>query len=545
MTRQATPAGARVTLPAGPTRRGSWLSLLGSVAPISLGILGSASIFRATVDVYDAGLALTLARFTNLSTLPYRDLWTLYGPGPPLFGKMALSLGGPDVLLIQIEQVAVHTLMVVGLYLLLLRFVPWWVAAVLAAVPATLAPVHTHYAHSLVFVVWGLWFVHRAELGRSERRLALGAALIGSSFLGRYEFAGVGVGVILLLWWYLRPRLGRLAARRMLTFGLTIPLLFLVYLLVVVGLERAWLNLVEYPIGLYPRAYCRGIATPWAAAFEGLFAPLAGRWWTGSDLMLGGATYVAPLAGAAAVLIGARRFSGRGISGSVTLAVGALTLFLWVSMRPRSGTSPQPVWPMLLVSVAVVLEATWRRFPQLARGVSGLVVAILAVTVFTSWVPGIRASLEDWPASDPRFGFARPPAGLYDEEVWVEVERTVHRYAEEDAPIFVATTQHTGTFANAPMFYWYVDRVPVSRFIEYSPCLTDTERVQAEIARDLAGTNVVIATTFFGWYPPPFAAESTLLDEYLAAHFRQVLDRGLPADPQEYRIEVLVRSEPS
>lgn len=520
-------------------------AVLGALPPLFLDAVGSASALRGSADVYDAGVALTLARFSNLTILPYRDLWTLYGPGLPYFGHLAFVIGGPTVTALKLEQLLVHAAMIVGLYLLLRRFLPWWFASVLSAVPATLTPVITHYAHALVFVVWGLWFILRSEDDgkRSTRRLATGACLLGFSFLGRYEFAAVAIGSVILLWWYLRPRLGRSASRSILALGLAPPLLFLVYVFAVVGVERAWLNLVEYPIRFYPLPYCRGIGTPWGAALGGLFAPFQGRWWTAFDVMLGGATYIAPLAGVLSVTVGVRRWRGRGIRGSVALLAGLLTLFLWTSMRARSGTSPQAVWPMLLLAVGATLEAARRHLPRLITGAALTLIVIVAGTIVTSWWPGARSSLSGWPSPDPRFGVSAPPEGLYDRLTWTQVERTVHRFASEGEPIYVTLTRNSGTYANAPMFYWYVDRPPASRFIEYSPCLTDTDRVQRQIVDDLAETRVVIATTFFQSFPPPFPRRATVLDDYLADHFRAVLDLGLPADPEEYRVQVLVRVE--
>jgi hypothetical protein len=119
----------------------------------------------------------------------------------------------------------------------------------------------------------------------------------------------------------------------------------------------------------------------------------------------------------------------------------------------------------------------------------------------------------------------------------------VHRYADIEEPIFVTLHSNGGHFANAPIYYWVVDRPPVSRFFEFDPCLTDTEPIQREIVRDLAKTNVVITTTHFPQYPPLLGTAGRTLDSTLARDFEQRLVLPLPVTSGDFQqlVSVLVR----
>jgi hypothetical protein len=120
--------------------------------------------------------------------------------------------------------------------------------------------------------------------------------------------------------------------------------------------------------------------------------------------------------------------------------------------------------------------------------------------------------------------------------VWTEVASAVQSRTDPGEEIFVALTDNSSRHhANAPIFYWYTDRPPASRFIEFDPCLTDTAPVQLEMVRDIGAADVVVATTFF---PDPTRTGTTVLDDYLGSRFEEVYRGELP---QEQAVVVLER----
>ena len=498
-----------------------WFRTFAFLVPLSLVVAGAPASLQARLNPFDGGLLLTLARFTSWDRLPYRDLWTLYGPGPPAFGSLVMRVFGSGTLPIRLSYVALHAALTLGVYAISRRYAPRWAAALLAVPVATFgySSNHFHFAGSVALILWGLWFILRSGGGDrvSIRQVATGCFLIGWSFWGRYELAPIAAAGVIAVWVFLAPRLGS-RGWIVLVAGLLPPALFLVYLIAVVGLDRAWLNLVEYPISYYPRPYCRGLPPVWGPAVGALSAPLRGRLWTPDELTLGANTFVAPIVGVLAFLVGFRGRAARTPRSIVSMVLGLLVVLMWLGMRGRAGAEPHPVWYALTPALAVTASGLAR--PVLRRAVmltSGL---LFLTTAMVFWAPDLVRPWTDWPPYHPRFGFARVEEdAVFDAGIWAEVAEVVHQHASPEAPIFVALTSNTGHHSNMAIFYWLTERPPATRFIEFDPCLTDTAPVQRMIVSDLNNVDVVVATGYFPQEAPPLGAPSKVLDRYIARHF--------------------------
>lgn len=483
-------------------------------------------MLRAVISPYDGGLFLTMSRFLDWDRLLYRDLWTLYGPGPPLLGSLVMRLFGPGIGPQQVVLVLAHASMVIGVYLVARRHLRPWAAAALASFVAAIAPTGP-FLQTLALLVWGLWFTLRASEGTDARprRLLVASLLLGASFWGRFEFVPISLGLVVWLWYAARGEVDEPARRRALWLGLAPPVLFLGYIVAVVGLSRAWLNLVEYPVLRYPDHACRGLPDAWLPALQALAAPIRGELWTTRELMLWSATILAPALAILAVATAARR-RAQPLARFVTGAIGVVSLVIWLEHRTRSSENPQAVIPLLVLSAAVVLGRRWTRGKGATAGWAAVAV-VIALVLATSWVPPALRRWSGWPPYDARLGWeGGRMQGFYDPVVWSEIASMVRSRTAEDEEIFVALTDNSSRHhANAPIFYWWTDRPPASRFIEFDPCLTDTDPVQREIVRDIAQVDLVVGTTFF---PDTRTPGSTILEGYLRSHFEQVYRGELP-----------------
>jgi hypothetical protein len=497
------------------------LARLPGLIPVLLIIAGTPAALQVPVNPYDGGLALTLSRFTTFSALPYRDLGTQYGPGPPIYGSIIMHVFGPGTLPLRLGFVVIQAGLALAVYLSARRYVGRWASVALAVPIATItwSQFQFHFTSSLVLVLWGAWFLLRAgdDSGRTVRRAALGAFLIGMSFWGRYEFTPFAVLLVVLTWWWLRPRLGR-SGRWVLAAGLLPTALFGVYLLGVVGVERVWIDLVEFPSRYYPRPYCRGLPPVWGRAWEALIVPLQGRLWTSYEVVLAVGTFGPPLLGGGAIAVGVWRWRSREVRALVAVLAGTTTMVVWLALRARAGAEPDPVWAPLMVSTATLIAfLPWRWAPGM---ILGLLSALIIPTIISSWAPRNLPAWTTWPRYDRLYGFADlDEMFLFHREKWERLTHVIHSYAGPDEPIFVALQNNTGHFANMPVFYWVVDRRPGSRYIGFQPCLTDRAPVQREIVRELADTDVIIQVPYFPQSAPPFAPPSTVLDDYFRDHF--------------------------
>lgn len=515
---------------------------LGPVILAGLVVLGSPVALQAPINPYDHGLLLTLARFTSFDYLPYRDLWTLYGPGPPFFGGAIMDVFGRGLLPIRLGYLALQAALVVLVYLVARRFVSRPLAVLLAIPVATFAyiPNHFHFAMSSTLVLAGLLLVLRIHERPRPRtgEAALAALLMSSAFLGRWELAPVGAILGLAIWWWFRRELGR-GSRWVLAAALAPPALFAVYLLAVVGWDVVYLNLIEYPLVHYPRRNCRGVSPVWGSAFSAVSAPFRGRLWTSRELTLLVGTYATPLLGGVTLFRGVRRRARGDGRSLVVILIGGMTLVLWLLMRARAGGEPHPVWPATMLCFATLLPGLRAR----ARTVSLVTItALFSVTVLGAWLAPAVEGWSRWPRYRSLTGFARlDETFMYKPGGWRAVRRVVQREVPDREPVFVALQNNTGHLANVPLFYWLVDRPPASRFVEFDPCLTDRDDVQRLIVSDLRATDVVIATAHFPPPSPPPGPPATVLDRYLAERFevRYQTTFEYPGD-----LEVLVRVAP-
>ena len=526
-----------------PHTPGTQARRLGSLIPVGAAAATVAATLQGPLSVFDGGLALTLARFTSLGRLPYRDLWTLYGPGPAFMGSAVMDVFGPGLVPLRLLDLLLLSLVAAATYAIAVRFVPWWLAAALASAVPIFSHLH-HFTATLVPTLWGIWLLARAGDGGTgaRPRAIVGSLLLGLSFWGRYEFVLIAPAMILLAWWWLRPVVDDATRRGMLVAGM-IPLLsFAAYILLVVGWDRAFQNLFDYPVRFYPRPECRGIPGLWGEVLSALATPIHGRFWSLDEITRWMGNLVPPVSGLALCVVAIRRRrSGAALDVAIPL-VGILTLWLWIEHRPRAATFPAPLWPVIVVGIAMLRAETRGKARVAANGATYLLVLLILVAGVVRWVPAHLSAWGDWPDGHPRYGFARGEvSGLFQADVWAEVREVVQSRSDPGEEIFVALTDNRAHFANAPIFYWVVDRPPASRFIEFNPCLTDTIEVQREMVRDLATVRIVIATSFFPATGVSDRPQPTTLDSYLRSRFQPVYRGELPGEQTVLVLERRVR----
>ncbi|MGQ0679048.1 MAG: hypothetical protein ACT4OM_05225 [Actinomycetota bacterium] len=512
--------------------------------PLLLGLVASLEGLKSPINVYDEGLYLTLARFSGFHRLPYRDLWTLYGPGSSLFGPLVSLAFGHSILALRLLQVVFLLAMVAGAYELTRALAGWPLAAVVASAIGTVARPPIHFTLAFAFVLWGLALIHR-DLNRPTggRRLWVGFVLLGFSLLGRYEFAAVGAGLTLACWVALRRSVDRKQLLWAVAAGLGPPAAFILGLVVIVPFEVLYENLYHYPVTLYPDPQCRGAPTPWAASFRAVLVPLEGRVWDSQELVLILGNLLALPVGLLLLACSIRRSEGRP-SAAVLGAVGLLGLFVFLQMRARAGSSPYPAATITLVGIAVLLARLRARLTLKARWIIPMAMLPIVLVMALWWVPSGLRSLSDWPEYDPVTGVFSCDRHytFFCPEVVDALAEQVERATYPGEEIFVALVNNSGHFANAPSLYWVLDHPPASRFIEFNPCLTDRNDVQQEIVEDLGRVNVVVASTF---YPgkPPLGVRATVLDDFLGREFLVASEHPLPFSPSGEGYRVLVRKE--
>jgi hypothetical protein len=533
-----------------PNTRQNIVSRLAWIIPAVIVAAGAptrpewAHSIRAPLNIYDEGLYLTMAHFSSLKRLPYRDFWTLYGPGTSVMGLVVDIIFGRTVLAHRAANLVVLTLLVIGLFRLIRRYVGTGLALAVSSFFAIVPIPQFHMVRALALVVWGLHFMYPRPAPRPHRWLPLGTFLIGCSFLGRWDFVVLSIGFMGVAWLFLRGRIEKQVLLRAVVAGSLPALAFLVYLALFVPSSALYENFFRYPFTLYPKIGCRGSTMRWGPTFAALIAPFRGNFWSREDLVLIIGNLLAPLAAVVLLMSRGRGLKHRSVADLVIVGVGFFAIAVWVEMRSNYayGSYPAPAVPLGLVAIFMLFPLVSRRKRQIKAG-RWIFASILVLGTLIGWLHSLD-SYRKWPSYRPLYGFTER-SGFYASELIDPLTSVVDSLTKPGEPIFVALNNNSGHYANAPTLYWLLDHPPASRYFEFDPCLTDRNDIQSTIVRDLRNTNVVVTSTFFP-AKPPFGVPAVVLDDYLSEHFRVYQELHFPRGPDnfDHRYSVLLRTFP-
>jgi len=507
-----------------------------------LGFLLLFTQIKSTANLYDEGLVLTNAERIRAGEVPYRDFWTMYGPG--YFYALAgiFSLVQPTILVARLFDTVLRFLLTLEVYLLArtvtsrraafipYAFVTFWLATIrfysYPTFPATGALLLA--ALALSGYLWG----------KRRRWLFLSGTALGLTALLRLDFGGygaLGFGLALALFelrercaaggaWPTRPARVLKAEVLMAAGALLVALPLYAYLLLVSGFATVFDDLVVFPATVF-RAVRHLPVPPLIPDFSQL---TGGQWNDWLRLYL-------PLAIYAIVIVVSLRwlFFQPGPASDRCPAVGALFLAL-------TGTG-----------LGLVVKATSRY-----HDLHVLPTTICAVILATALIGRIPGRL--WRSAPFKIGFAglaflfltgpyvahfgmlaargpTSPTVCYSQLAragCVPVSRDEERVADylrantsPDEYVFVGNSRHDLIFVNDLLLTFLVDRRSPTKYTELHPGLATTLSVQQVIANDLAEKDVQWVVTMQIWESREPNASSissgvTFLDDYIREHYR-------------------------
>jgi len=520
----------------------------------------------ATVGTYDEGLVLVGADRVLRGEMPYRDFWTLYGPGSyyllaglfRVFGELALVERGLDIA----AKTAIATLVVAlvlqfgrrtaalaagVLSLGLLLYLRSYSAPLFPAMAASLAAVLALHRASidarrasafLAGVALGIATCFRHDLGA----YALLASAVFMSQLAGSASTGLGRARVLAL-------VGWVGAGYAISLGPVVA-----FFAVNVPAAELYRDFVEIPFSVYPDVR--------ALPFPSIVDAIAGAVQARSLDRIGPLIVYLPLVvmgGAVAAELLARgspRSTATGDAGAeaeaeqagarnrlfgMLVLLGAL-FFLKGLVR----VSPLHMGASLIVSVAVLGAATarardpaWRLF--LASTAALACAALLVKPVITAMERSAGGSPTDALVSDR---WMRHAQALCSEPV---VPRLRCLQLEPDASavaayllqhgasgqrVYVGLGRHDKIFAaNLALTFAAAVDAP-TRWHDLHPGVQTRDDVQAEMVRELSAQPLAYVVLDSEWddvSEPNASARSsgvTVLDDYLAAHFVPVFRAG-------------------
>lgn len=496
---------------------------------------------KAPINPFDEGILLTLRRFAGFGFLPYKDLWTLYGPGESLLGPIISLISGRSLLAHRIVNILMLEGLVFLIYLLCSKFVSRWNASVFASIAGLIAaPIP--YVMGLLFLFGGMYLafiLHESNapdrLG--SRRQMTGMVLIGCAFLGRIDFALLALwGVLVVMFCCWGSAIRRRSIPILSASCLAPGLVFLIYL-AFIPMDTLIENFFTYPFKYYSQVQCRGLPVNWSATFRLLWEiPFRGMWNPFELTLVLGLLF---LPGLGLALVAVSMLTKTLHWRPLLLFLGGTDLFMWHGLLRRQGANPTPALPLAILSLAVVCFVFNAWNIGLGKRIATVCALFLGFSVIPPFIPGALQSWTSWPPYDPIVGFNDPQTPtLLTPQLYRTMAQDVDRIAKPHEPIFVALERNAGTFASAAGLYWALDRPPASHFFEFDPCLTDREDIQQKMVRELARTRVVITHNF--WQQRDFSnPPATSLDNYLHEHFRE--EKTYAAGPSGEHYKLLVR----
>jgi hypothetical protein len=211
------------------------------------------------------------------------------------------------------------------------------------------------------------------------------------------------------------------------------------------------------------------------------------------------------------------------------LTVLAALLLPFALFQRHDKTAPAMEWPepigtafAVLAVVIVIVGTTERLRPKVSLSLNGL--SLLSIRLHN-----LRASDSDLLFSHPLSSAWKT---VYYDSDELEALRFLRARTQRNEPVFVGTEDHSRIFYNDLRFYWLADRPIGVRTFQLETRSATEAPVQAEIIADLGRNRVrwlildvlrVRGDDTFAEHP---YQGSTLLDDYIRNHFREVARFG-------------------
>jgi len=539
-------------------RRVPWIAL------VFVSIVAQLLWMDATVGTYDEGLVLVGADRVLRGDIPYRDFWTLYGPGSfyllaglyRLFGELVLVERGLDIA----AKTAIATLIVA----LVLQFGRRGVALAAGVLSLGLllylrsysAPLFPAMAGSLATVL----ALYRSSTDARPAPAFLAGVALGFTTcfrhdLGAYTLLACGVFMIHLAWDESSgPRRTRvLAMAGWVAAGYAVSLgPVLAFFAFNVPAAELYRDFVDIPFSVYPQV--RGL--PFPSIVDAFSSALQAR----SPVKLGPLVVYVPLvvmAGAVATILlprgSSRMIETSGDASAEDVAArnrlfGLLVLLCALFfIKGLVRVSPLHMGASLILSVAVLGAAiararnpAWRLFLASTAGLA--CVALLAKPIITAMERSAgRDSATTAILSDRWVSHAntlcRDPVVprlrcLRVDEDTAAIAAYLLRHGASGQRVYVGLGRHDKIFAANLTLTFVAAVVAPTRWHDLHPGVQTGGDVQAEMIRELSARPLAYVVLEHEWddfsEPNESASSSgvTALDEYLAANFAPVLHAG-------------------
>lgn len=505
--------------------------------------------FEAYLNIYDEGIILVGAQRVMQGELPYRDFWTMYGPGQFYLAGWLLSAFDSSALAVRAVGLVAKAAITSLCYLIAVRQAPrsWALVAALVVLLLLVAVRNDTFPifPALAFALAAIWMVDRPGPGRWPVFLA--GVLTGGVALFRHDlgaYSAVGIVMALAL-----RHAGRGAKAGQWMAAVARPVFFyLVGMALVITPVFGWM-LVSVPLADLHESLIRTPSVVYPEArrlpFPGL-AQWPREWGRIGDVGL--FVVYAPFIAAAwgACVEWRRRSMDRGAAaadglghghGSIVLPALVITCLLFTLKGLVRVSAVHMVQALVLSTLVLVVAAqvivAGRSRSRLWLAPVLVVVLLLAQPV---WV-GVRHVVSGAQQFAGREGSLlqlcrEPPLPrlrcVSGDPHYLEAARFLLAHSQPSDRIYVGTQRHDKIFISGVAFYFIAQRLPVTKWHELHPGIQTRPDVQRAMILEMKESppKWVVLDDRWDHIREPNASGTpsgvVLLDEYLQAGFREV-----------------------
>ena len=518
------------------------MNRLGSAGTLAILLLASAAyqlpaMFLPLV-LYDEGIVLCGADRVLGGDLPYRDFWSLYGPGQ--FYTLALVFGvfGKTVLVERIYDLVVRCLISLLVYLILRRTVQprlaltgWGVSVVWIGFFGS--PGYPVYPFLLFYLV-SVFFLSRHLAGEDRRSAAMAGAAIGIAIVFRHLLGALSAFLMLasmMVFHWARRRAGTSSSepargKKALHGGLSLsvvlcvivpPLAVLAVLAIGGALPDMFEQLFVFPLTEFPEH--RSLPYP---SLRLLLPPAIESWSSLSshsqlalevlNFYLFPALCVLGISVNAIAMIREKRMSPTTCTASY-LCVTGLAFLQQASVRSET----LHLLPCGLTAI-LVFFISWHQCRGSIRSRPWIDVASTCVVIYlmypvSLWCKGL---------SEARFDTVAPVSDSFRMAVDFVKERT-----QPDDRLFVGVYNHDKIVANYVTLYFMYGKGYGTKYHELHPGVITTASVQKEVVRELEANDVEYLLLTNGWWREPNRSQIDsgvdYLDDFIRSRFEPIM----------------------
>lgn len=496
------------------------------------------------IIIFDEGFIVSGAMLVKDGKLPYRDFYSLYGPGQYYLTAATFSVLGENLLVVRYLHVFILAAMGMSIYILAKRaskdtggpllLLLAYVGIVLFAKPSVGYPAIT----ATLFLILSAIALGRWADTFRVNRLVLASCMIGIAGLFRWDFGIFGLLALAITLTIVMMQERENSDRpipvfswSIAAFGPALIILAVVYipLLVIFSSPVRWyqemllFSLTEVPkwrnLDYIRPAYWSLFSSSSAMDFGSSILKLA---YLGMPIAL----VIGAISTAAYVFV--RRLAKPAERNRLILTIYLAFLCLLLLNQMRVRPSLWQGFPAMAVSLPLIV-LLWDYYKAIIVR-SRLLTTILKITGFfigaILFNAGLQGLLE--PSSKHLIEFNTPrSSGLRVEpemKPYIDLVKYVQGNTKPGEFIYSGVQDHSRLFVNDAMLYFLVNRPPADRFLELEPGLSNTRRGQEEIINSIKQRNVhmIVLSDILSNDEPNLTSMSngeTMLNEFIRANY--------------------------